>query len=201
MPYPWVCVMPNVPDALQRLQIARTLEPDDAYYKRRIDACDFALEGFAVSPARLHGVGKAVKNGTVGIKIESTGPYFAAAYSSGPDRHFTLGKLELQPGDSWRATIVHESVHCAFDLAKEHPANELDEAAAYLAESVFWHAGGLRVSHPGADAGAAIFNAANEAVERLKLHEKRGQRLRRAQVDALIAAIKAHPGYGGAPSP
>jgi hypothetical protein len=196
MALPWVCVMPNVPDVMQRLQIARTLEPDDAFYKRRIDACDFSLDGFVVSPKRLHGVGQAVKSGAIGVKIADTGPYFAAAYSLGPERHFTLGKYNFQPNDAWRATIVHESVHASFDLAKESPANELDEAAAYLAESVFWYAAGLRLSHPGADAGAAIFNAANEAVERLKLHEKHGQRLRRANVEALVAAINAHPGYG-----
>jgi hypothetical protein len=196
MPIPWVCVMPDAPQMLQRLQIGRTLEPDDAYYKRRIDAIDYSLEGFVVSPGRLHGVGQAVKNGTVGVKIADTGPYFAAAYSTGPERHFTLRKYNFQPNDSWRATIVHESVHAAFDLAKESPANDLDEAAAYLAETVFWMAGGLRVTFPGADAGAAIFNAANEAVGRLKLHEKRGQRLQRGNVQDLLAAINAHPGYG-----
>jgi hypothetical protein len=187
--------MPDAPTMLQRLQIARTLEPDDAYYKRRIDACDFTLEGFAVSPARLHGVGKAVANGAIGLEIADAGPYFAAAYSRGPQRHFTLKKLTLQPNDSWREEIVHESVHAAFDLAKESPADDLDEAAAYLAETVFIMAGGLRITYSGADAGAAILTAANEAVERLKLHQKRGQKLRREQVRDLLAAINAHPGY------
>jgi hypothetical protein len=187
--------MPNVPQMMQRMQIARTLEPEDAYYKRRIAAVDYSLEGFAVSPARLQGVAKAVKNGTIGVQIADAGPYFAAAYSHGPERHFTLGKYEFQPNDPWRATIVHESVHASFDLAREAPAIDLDEAAAYLAESVFFMAGGLRLRRPGADLNSAIFNAANEAVERLKLHEKRGQSLRRANIEALLAAINAHPAY------
>jgi hypothetical protein len=195
MSMPWVCVLPDVPQMMQRMQITRTLQPEEAYYKRRIGACDFALEGFVVSPARLDRVAKAVAAGTVGIRIADAGPHFAAAYSHGPDRHFTLRRYEFQPNDSWRATIVHESVHAAFDLAREAPANDLDEGAAYLAEAVFWYAGGLRLSHPGADAGAAIFNAANEAVERLKLHEKRGQKLKRENVAALLSAINAHPGY------
>jgi len=195
MPIPWVCVMPDAPNMLQRLQVARTLEPDDGYYKRRIDACDFSLEGFVVSPTRLHGVGQAVTNGTIGLEIADTGRYFAAAYSRGPQRHFTLRKLTLQPNDSWREEIVHESVHAAFDLAKETPADDLDEAAAYLAGAVFIIAGGLKITYPGADEGSNILNAANEAVERLKLHERKGQRLRREQVRDLLAAINAHPGY------
>jgi hypothetical protein len=197
MPMPWVCVMPETPKMLQRLQIARTLEPDDAYYKRRIDACDFSLEGFVVSPGRLHNVGRAVAKGTIGLEIADAGRYFAAAYSWGPNRHFTLRKLNFQPNDSWRSEIVHESVHASFDLAKETPANDLDEAAAYLAGTVFIMAGGIRITYPGADEGAAILNAANEVVGRLKLHEKRGQRLQRAQVQDLLAAINAHPGYRG----
>jgi hypothetical protein len=89
---------------------------------------------------------------------------------------------------------VHESVHAAFDLAKESPADDLDEAAAYLAETVFIMAGGLKITYPGADAGAAILTAANEAVERLKLHQKRGQRLRREPVLQRIQLLEWHIG-------
>lgn len=195
MPVPWVCVMPDAPIMLQRLQIARTLTPDDAFYKHRIAACDFTLEGFAVSPSRLSGVAQAVTAGTIGVEIADAGPNFAAAYSRGPQRHFTLRKLTFEPSDSWREVIVHESVHAAFELARETPADELDEAAAYLAGAVYLRAGGLRITYKGADPGAAILTAANEAVERLKLHERHGQKLRREQVEALLAAIHAHPGY------
>ncbi|HYF09552.1 MAG TPA: hypothetical protein VD970_18170 [Acetobacteraceae bacterium] len=46
--------------------------------------------------------------------------------------------LMRDPDDPWRATIIHESTHAAFELAGEKPSVEVDEACAYLAETVWW---------------------------------------------------------------
>lgn len=87
-------------------------------------------------------------------------------------------------------------MHASFDLAGKSPANDIDEACAYLAETMFFCAGGLGRTVKGSEAAVPIYTAATEAVERLKLHSKRGQKLKQADVKALISAIKAHPGYG-----
>jgi hypothetical protein len=196
MTTPWVCIVPNVPLIMLRAQIIRTLEPEDSFYKGRIDAIDFSLEGFAVSAARLSGVAAAVREGRIGVEVADTGPNFGAAYTLGQNRHFTLRKHVFQPSDFWRAQMVHEAVHAAFDLAGESPANDLDEACAYLAEGVFIKKGVLAFTVRGSQAAVDIYNAAIATVERLNLHGRAGQRLRRADVQPLISAINAHPGYG-----
>jgi len=38
---------------------------------------------------------------------------------------------------------VHEAVHAVFGLRKQQLPNEIDEAAAYLGETVWFRAGGL----------------------------------------------------------
>jgi hypothetical protein len=196
MTYPWICIVPNVPAMVLRGQIAQTLDPDNAFYKGRIDAIDFTLEGFAVSAARLHGVAAAVKDGRIGVEVADTGPNFGAAYTLGQSRHFTLREYVFQPNDFWRAQIVHEAVHASFDLAGESPANDTDEACAYLGEAVFIKTGVLAYHVSGSQAAVDIYTAAIDNVQRLNLHTRTGQRLRRADVQTLIAAINAHPGYG-----
>src|SRR3712207_8562304 len=95
--------------------MAAVLDPDDAYPKRRIDAVDFSLEGFAVSGARLRGIAAALRDGRIGVEVGSTGPNFGAAYTLGANRRFTLGEYNFQPGDEWRSHIGHESGPASFD--------------------------------------------------------------------------------------
>jgi len=124
MTLPWICIAPNVPGMVLRGQVVKALDPDDNFYKGRIDAIDFTLEGFIVSAKRVRGVAAAVKEGRIGVEVADTGANFGAAYTLGQSRHFTLREYVFQPNDFWRAQIVHEAVHASFDLAGESPANE-----------------------------------------------------------------------------
>ncbi len=195
MAMPWVCIVPKLPSVRLRAEIVATLDPADTLARQRLDAVNFSVEGFTISGARLKGVAAAVGDGRIDIEVGNTGPNFAAAYSTGPNRHFTLGQSQFQPNDNWRSQIVHEAVHAAFDLAAEHPPNEIDEAVAYLGETVWFRAGGLARIVTAPDAAARIYGAASEIESRLSLHTKSGQRLSRDQVRDLVAAINGHPGY------
>jgi hypothetical protein len=182
---------------LRRL-IIQALEGENSFYKSRIDAIDFTLDGLAVTAARLRGVAAAVKSGKIGVEIDGTAA-LGAAYSWGPNRHFTLREYVSQFSDSFRALMVHEAVHAAFDINGESAAATnplIDEACAYLAEAVWIRTGITRFNVGGAPATAAIFTAALDIVDGLRLHKKKGQRLARADVDTLIAALNAHPAYG-----
>jgi hypothetical protein len=201
MTLPWICIAPNVPLMLLRAQLVGVLDPAEEQPRRRIAAVDFALDGFVVSAARLRGVAAAVGDGRIGVRVGSTGPNFGAAYTLGGSRHFTLGEYTLRPDDNWRSQIVHEAVHAAFDLAGERPANEIDEACAYLGETVWFRAGGLGRTVTAPPAAAAIYGAASRIVASLNMHTTHGLRLRRAQVQDLLAAINAHPGYSPARGP
>jgi hypothetical protein len=192
---PWVCIVPKSPSLRLMALIAETLNPSDEYAKRRLKAVDFSLDGYAISGAMLNNVGTAVADGRVRIEVGDTGPNFAAAYTVGADRHFTLREHKSPPDDNWRSQVIHESIHAAFDLEGKRPPNEIDEAVAYLGETVWFRAGGLGRVVTAPDAAAKIYGAATEIENRLSLHTKPGQRLTRAQAQALIAAINGHPGY------
>jgi hypothetical protein len=113
--------------------------------------------------------------------VADTGPNFGAAYTLGQNRHFTLREHVFQLSDFWRAQMVHEAVHAAFDLAGESPA---DEACAYLGEGGFIKTGVLAFTVRGSQAAVDIYNAAIATVERLNLHARAGQRLRRADAQS-----------------
>jgi len=95
MGMPWVCVVPKLPTVRLMGLIVETLDPTDAYAQRRLKAVDFSLAGFAISAAKLKGVATAVTNGRIGIEVGDTGPNFAAAYTLGANRHFTLSRASL----------------------------------------------------------------------------------------------------------
>ena len=201
MGMPWVCIVPKLPLVQLQAQIVGTLDPTDAEARRRLNAVNFTLEGFTVSGAKLKGVAAAVGDGRIGVEVGDTGPNFAAAYTTGTNRHFTLRESNFQPRDDWRSQVVHEAVHAAFDLGREQPPNEIDEAAAYLGETVWFRAGGLGRIVTAPDAAARIYGAAREIETRLNLHAAPGQQLRRDQVRDLIAAINGHPGYAPSATP
>ena len=195
MGMPWVCVVPKLPTVRLMSLIVETLDPTDTYAKRRLKAVDFSLAGFAISAAKLKNVATAVTNGRIGIEVGDTGPNFAAAYTLGANRHFTLRETKSVQDDNWRSQIVHESIHAAFDIEGSRPPNEIDEAVAYLGETVWFRAGGLGRVVTAPDAAAKIYGAASTLETRLDLHSKPGQRLTRDQAQDLIAAINGHPGY------
>jgi hypothetical protein len=65
-----------------------------------------------------------------------------------PDRrhdqpHQRRQQRGLHRHDNWQSQIVHEAVHAVFDLRKQQPPNKIDEAAAYMGETVWFRAGGL----------------------------------------------------------
>jgi hypothetical protein len=201
MAMPWVCIVPKLPVIRLRAQIVGTLDPTDADARRRLNAVDFSLEGFTMSGVKLKGVAAAVGDGRIGVEVGSTGQNFAAAYTAGAERHFTLREYNFQPDDNWRSQMVHEAAHAAFDLGKEQPPNEIDEAVAYLGETVWFRAGGLGRVITAPAAAARIYGAASEIEARLNLHTTPGQHLRRDQVRHLIAAINGHPGYAPSAAP
>lgn len=198
----WVTLPLDMPMRAMRALMIRTLDPDDEPWKKRLQALDFTLEGFAVSAARLKTVADAIGDGRIGVEVRSTGPNFGAAYTEGSIRHFTLARYTFEPTEPWRAQIIHESIHAAFDLAGDKPRNDLNEACAYLGETAWWRTEWGKRTVSGQPESVAIIDAANEAVERLKLHKTGKQALKEAQVKALLDAINRHPGYASsAPKP
>lgn len=158
----------------------------------RIARIHFRLGRLEVSPARLRGVGKAIKKGDIHVVIAKTGKLLSAAYSPHSDT-FTLPDDKLASVNS-QAAVLHEGIHALVDLYKCKEVTVLnDEAAAYLAEVIY-----LRAGHNWINGGAAemaIYNAADQVAKAHDLYSKRGVKLSLSDVDDLRKAIHAHPAY------
>jgi hypothetical protein len=158
----------------------------------RVARIHFRLGGLEISPQRLRGVGKAIKKGDIKVEVEKGGKLLSASYHPHSD---TL----LVPDDklasvSAQAGVLHEGVHALVDMYKFKDVTVLnDEAAAYLAEAIYWRAAHSWVS--GGAAEMAIYNAADQIARAHDLYNKRGIRLSLDDVADLRAAIHRHPAY------
>jgi hypothetical protein len=162
-----------------------------------IDKIDFFLEKdfLEVSPRRLKAVGDAIEKGRIDLAIDGTGSLLSAAYSPHANK-MTVGDWQVADRPVGRSGIVHESTHALVDLFECKQATTLsDEAAAYLAETIFLRATKTWVK---GDAKAmAIYNAADKLVKQYGLGQGKQVRLKWEQYAPLREAVRGHPAYSG----
>lgn len=164
-----------------------------------VDGISFDLhpEGLLVNPIRLREVGKAIAAGRIKVVVASTGGILSAAYSPHSNTMTITSEKVLEAGTG-RSGVLHEGVHALVDLYKCTSTTSLtDEAAAYLAETIYLRAGKIRFD---ADAAALkIYDAADELAKARGLYKKKRKpvRLARADYEPLREAIRAHPAYSG----
>jgi hypothetical protein len=161
-----------------------------------IDKIDFVLvdDAIEVTPRRLRQVADVIEKGRIDVAVADTGSLLGAAYSPHSNK-MTLRSLQVPDGGLGRSMIVHEGVHALVDLFRYTKATELsDEAAAYLAETLFMRSIGLTVTGGGA---LPIYNAAAALIDAHKLGKGRQVRLQWADYLPLREAVRAHPAYHG----
>ncbi len=153
---------------------------------------DFHLGKLSVSAAKLGDVASAMRNGTIKVEVRSTGGRLSAGYSPAPIRKMALSSDKIVDALD-RSGIVHESVHAVVDLSGQSAiGGRLDEAVAYIAESIYLSASGVGLSRIGADpAGKKIYTEAYAVVDKHHLLNKQGVRLSEADCEALGKAIAA----------
>jgi hypothetical protein len=161
-----------------------------------IDKIDFVLvdEGIEITPKKLRQVADAIEKGRIDVVFAATGDKLAAAYSPHSNT-MTLRSPQVTESGMGRSDIVHESCHALVDMFRYTKATELsDEAAAYLAQTIFMRSIGLRVT--GGDA-KPIFDAALDLYEARKLGKGKQVKLKRADYQALRDAVHANDAYSG----
>jgi hypothetical protein len=161
----------------------------------RVARIHFRLGRLEVSPQRLRGVGKAIKEGDIKVEIEKgSGKLLSASYHPHSDT-LTVPDDKLATVAT-QAGVLHEGIHALVDMYKCKEVTVLnDEAAAYLAEVIY-----LRAAHSwinGGPAEMAIYNAADQIAKTHDLYGKLGVTLSLDQVADLRAAISKHPAYSG----
>ncbi len=156
-----------------------------------IDQIDFHLEGLHISPQMLRSVGEVIARGRIQVKVGSTGGMLEAAYSPHQNR-MTLRTDQVPDSPEGRAQILHEGVHALVDLFRCTATTELsDEAAAYLAETIYRHHAHLALP---AD---PIFHTADQIARAHGLYQSRGVALSWQQYEPLRRVIHANPAYSG----
>ena len=162
-----------------------------------IEKIDFQFhpEGLVVNPLRLRAVGEAISKGRIEVVVGSTGKMLSAAYSPHSNK-MTLANEKVTGTATGRSGILHEGVHALVDLYKCTSLTDLsDEAAAYLAETIFLHTGNVRIN--GDVDAMRIYNAADDIAKQYGLYKKKGVKLTRKQYEPLRQAIHVNPAYIG----
>jgi len=168
-----------------------------------VDRIEFTFdsEKLYVSGLRLWWVGEAIARGQIRVAIGPTGTELDAAYSAHSNT-MTLIHEHVADWPPGCAAILHEGVHALVDLFECTSTTEItDEAAAYLAETIYRYFGKIDVRK---EAGAngdptalAIFDAAHRLAAKYGLYKKRGARLTGQQYEPLRKAVHHHEAYSG----
>lgn len=181
--------------ALVQLKMAFQKKVADVLRAPEVDKIDFFLEKdfLEVSPGRIRQVADAIEKRRIDVVIDGTGALLSAAYSPHPNK-MTVGDWQVVDRPVGRSGIVHESVHALVDLFECKQATTLsDEAAAYLAETIFLRATKTWVK--GDAAAMAIYNAADKIVKDHGLGQGKQVRLKWEHYAPLRDAVRGHSAY------
>ena len=162
---------------------------------------DFSLEDFHINSTNYGLVADAIETGRIQIELSTPRPGAAlgAAYTPGRDMMSISGSGTFTNARD-KATIVHESTHAMLDMLRIATFSDInDEAASYLAESVYLHAqqSDYVLSEISDVTTRNLIGAAQQTAQRHGLYRRRGRSVHLTFLDctALRAAITAHRGY------
>lgn len=91
-----------------------------------------------INAMNFEGVKQALDDGKISAKYSSKLPANSAKYVY-TDNKYVLGFRQLRGDSNREAVIVHESVHAIFDVEVKPLAVKDSEAAAYIAQSLFYY--------------------------------------------------------------
>jgi hypothetical protein len=162
----------------------------------------FSVDGLGVDPEGYAEMGHQIRQGGIRVREPQSAPGtpIAAAYTAGTNTLSLRLPAGLQLTTSTAAAIgeqagiVHEITHAIFDYHGYSTVNAVEEAVAYIAETLYATARALRRTNPGDRRADAILTAALAVVEGRQMRTRLGQALSSASEDvrALVAAIRAH---------
>lgn len=99
----------------------------------------FGVGWVLILPNDYERVAKAIESGAITVHIDSSLPSHMAQYNSGANR------LDVPPGGSDPALLIHESTHAIFDIRSLPASTSESEGIAYIAQALF---GRLKYGRP-----------------------------------------------------
>lgn len=182
--------------------VAGFLLSSDTGIQWGLSRLSFSVDGLRVDPEGYAEMGHQIRQGGIQVREPRSAPGtpIAAAYTAGTNTlslRLPAG-LQLSAGTATsigeQAGIVHEITHALFDYHGYSATNAVEEAVAYIAETLYAAARALRRSNPGDPRADAILTAALAVVEGRQMRMRLGQALASSSADvrALVDAIRAH---------
>lgn len=176
-----------------------------------VNRVDFMIEKNLVNKTLMESVAVAIEQGTVKIKLGSSGDAYRASYTSwkksrpSPETTGRTGQLTVNvgalPTPQGQIDVFHESVHALKDMRNYQIDWHEDEALAFVADTVFWLSLNMdlpahqRTPFPTTGDAAPIYAASTALVNSKDMLNKPGTTLTWSDCDPLIKAIKQTHGY------
>lgn len=162
----------------------------------------FSVDGLGVDPEGYAEIGRQVRQRAITVREPRSRPGtpIAAAYTAGTDTLSVRLPAGLVLTDftpravGEQAGLVHEITHALFDFHGYRTTNAVEEAVAYIAETLYATSRMLRRSSPGEPRVEAILSAALGVVTGRQMLVRTGQALSSSAADvrALVDAVRAH---------
>lgn len=129
-----------------------------------INNIDFTLDGIRIDPEGYREMGHKVRSR--GITIEparsrSSSSALSAVYTPGLDKLTVSPNIDLTNSVIDQAMIIHEMTHALVDYHRVRTLNMIDEALAYIAESIYARSKATQLSSRDTRAQAIITAAQN----------------------------------------
>lgn len=182
---------------------------------------DYTVAGLGVTGMGLRQVGADMDMNKIETWVDPTLPAQGWTDTCGAPAGTvrTIFKPEnIQPFSmNAQALVIHEGVHASLRRRKIAPGGHLEEAAAYLAEALFFELNGesiletwkreheweMSLDHVDdpvqADSKARIYRAAEKVISKFDLDSVPGVALTAGDVAELVGAIAEDPGYARPP--
>jgi len=186
--------------------VGRFLLSDDPEIRRAIDGLNFTIAGFQVDPEGYREIGHKMLSGGISVVLitPSQGSHVFAAYTNALDKMSFTEQPQLS-GTAGAAimhqgAVIHESTHALMDYHRFQTTGAIQEAAAYVAETLFYAFRHRRFTSATHQQSAAIMNAAYAVISGRNMISTTGVQLQAGDPDVanLIRAISAHPSYPNA---
>lgn len=183
--------------------VANFLLSNDASVTFALGKLDFTFDSFRVDYEGYREIGHKIRQGAIEVAeaSASSGSQIAAVYTAQRDRLSLPANLDLsgrgRASIGQQAMIVHECTHALMDFHYYQTTGAVQEACAYIAESIYATCKLIGLSGGGNSQSQAILDAASVIVTERSMHRNVGQRLLPGDTDVaqLIAAVRAHDAY------
>jgi hypothetical protein len=156
----------------------------------------YTVIGMSLATRSIHAPGESAARRPMNVRVETMPPHAGAMYLAGGNI-IAVPRVNYGTSPNERAAVVHESTHAIFDYNRVRLSAFEEEGCAYIADAMYQQMTGEAL-HAGARAHRTIaWEIAGGLVAPHRLMRPWTDEVTAADMQRLIAALRAEPGYAG----